>query len=80
MVLSQTSLTGTNGLRLTRVSSCCHHCPRRKNKPGRLKKSRYLSPTKRTGKRTRQVKCTGCGEYGHRTGSWRCAQTGTKKR
>ena len=53
----------------------------KKNKvPGRLKKSKYLFPTKRTRKRTRQVKCTGCGEYGHRTGSWRCALTGIKKR
>jgi hypothetical protein len=53
---------------------------KKKKPPGRLKKSRYLSPTERTGKRTRQVKCSGCGEYGHRTGSWRCAFTGTKKR
>jgi hypothetical protein len=26
------------------------------------------------------VKCDGCGEKGHRKGSWRCALTGTKKR
>jgi hypothetical protein len=48
--------------------------------PERLKKKRYLGPTERSGKATRQVKCPNCCEYGHRGRSWRCSQTGTKKR
>jgi len=46
---------------------------------GRQKKKRHLAPSERSGKATRQVKCPGCGEYGHRSRSWRCSLTGTKK-
>jgi hypothetical protein len=48
--------------------------------PGRKKKNRFLAATERTGKRTRQAQCNGCGEHDHRSGSWRCHLTGTKKR
>jgi hypothetical protein len=48
-------------------------------KQGRTKKNRHHGPFETTGKRTRQSKCKGCGEYGHREGSWRCSLTGTKK-
>jgi hypothetical protein len=48
--------------------------------PGRQKKNRFLSASERIGKRTRHVQCQGCKEFGHRSGSWRCALTGTKKR
>lgn len=47
---------------------------------GRQKKNRYLSCLERTGKATRQVRCEGCGELGHRKTSWKCSLTGTKKR
>jgi len=46
---------------------------------GRQKKKRHLAPSERSGKATRHVKCPGCGEYGHRSRSWRCSLTGTKK-
>ncbi|WVZ54516.1 LOW QUALITY PROTEIN: hypothetical protein U9M48_005302 [Paspalum notatum var. saurae] len=46
---------------------------------GRQRKNRIPSFLERNGKATRQVKCKGCGEYGHRSGSWRCSLTGTKK-
>ncbi|WVZ83224.1 hypothetical protein U9M48_030393 [Paspalum notatum var. saurae] len=47
---------------------------------GRQRKNRLLGPLERSGKATRQSKCYGCGEFGHRKGSWRCSLTGTKKR
>ncbi|KAJ1296491.1 hypothetical protein BS78_01G305000, partial [Paspalum vaginatum] len=46
---------------------------------GRQKKNRILPRIERSGKATRQVKCAGYGEKGHRRGSWRCPLTGTKK-
>lgn len=52
---------------------------KRNRPPGRQRKKRFLATNERTGKRTRQAKCSGCGEYGHRAGSWRCVLTGTKK-
>lgn len=52
----------------------------KKRAVGRQKKNRILSWLERSGKATRQVKCAGCGENGHRSGSWRCSLTGTKKR
>ncbi|WVZ88004.1 hypothetical protein U9M48_034566, partial [Paspalum notatum var. saurae] len=47
---------------------------------GRQRKNRIPSFLERSGKATRQVKCPGCGELGHRRGSWRCPLTGPKKR
>jgi len=47
---------------------------------GRQRKNRIPSCLERFGKATRQVKCDGCGERGHRKGSSRCPLTGTKKR
>jgi len=52
----------------------------KKRDPDRHKKKRHLAPSERSGKTTRHVKCPGCGEYGHRSGSRRCSLTGTKKR
>jgi len=52
----------------------------KKRGPGRQKKLRIKGAAERSGKATRQVKCPGCGESGHRQGSWRCHLTGTKKR
>lgn len=52
----------------------------KKRGPGRQKKLRTKPAAERSGKATRQVKCKGCGEHGHRQGSWRCHLTGTKKR
>jgi hypothetical protein len=52
----------------------------KKREPDRQKKKRHLTPSERSGKATRQVRCLACSEYGHRRGSWRCALTGTKKR
>jgi hypothetical protein len=46
---------------------------------GRTKKNRFFGPLERTGKRTRQVQCKGCQQYGHRSGSWRCPLTRVKK-
>jgi hypothetical protein len=47
---------------------------------GRQRKNRILSCLERSGKATRQAKCDGCGETGHRRGSSKCKLTGTKKR
>ncbi|KAJ1260918.1 hypothetical protein BS78_10G268700 [Paspalum vaginatum] len=47
---------------------------------GMQKKNRFLGPLERSGKATRQSKRQGCGELGHRKGSWRCSLTGTQKR
>ena len=58
----------------------CYPLDMKKREQGRQKKNRHLAPTERSGKATRHVKCLGCGEYGHRSGSWRCSLTGTKKR
>ena len=46
-------------------------CPpnMKKRDPVRQKKKRHLAPSERSGKATRQVKCPGCGEYGHRSRS-----------
>ena len=52
----------------------------KKKTTGRLRKKRILSCLERTGKATRQSKCDGCGELGHRKGSSNCPLTGTKKR
>ena len=52
----------------------------KKRGPGRQKKNRAKPPAERSGKATRQALCKGCGEHGHRQGSWRCSLTGTKKR
>ena len=53
----------------------------KKTRPlGRQKKKRHLALGERSGKATRQVKCPNDGEYGHRSGSWRCHLTCTKKR
>ena len=41
----------------------------KKRDPGRQKKKRHLAPSERSGKATRRIKCPGCGEYGHRSGS-----------
>jgi len=47
---------------------------------GRQRKNRILSALERIGNATRQVECEGCGELGHRRGSWKCQLTGTKKK
>jgi hypothetical protein len=52
----------------------------KKRGPRRQKKLRTKPIAERKGKATRQALCKGCGEYGHRQGSWRCQLTGTKKR
>jgi len=52
----------------------------KKRGPGKQKKNRAKPPAERSGKATRQALCKGCGEHGHRQGSWRCSLTGTKKR
>ena len=52
----------------------------KKKTAGRLRKKRILSCLERIGKATRQSKCEGCGELGHRKGSSNCPLTGTKKR
>jgi hypothetical protein len=57
----------------------CYPPDIQKRKPGR-EKSRFKAASETGGRARRQVKCTGCGEYGHRSGSWRCSLTGTKKR
>jgi hypothetical protein len=58
----------------------CHPPLGKKRGVGRQRKNRIPSCLERSGKATRQVRCEGCGELGHRRGSWRCALTGTKKR
>jgi hypothetical protein len=58
----------------------CYKPNMKKKGPGRQRKNRILAATERSGRATRQVKCTGCDEFGHRSGSWRCHLTGTKKR
>jgi hypothetical protein len=57
----------------------CYPPDIQKRKPGR-EKSRFKAASETGGRARRRVKCTGCGEYGHRSGSWRCSLTGTKKR
>lgn len=52
----------------------------KKRGPGRQVKNRKKPAAERSGKATRQSICKGCGETGHRQGSWRCSLTGTKKR
>jgi hypothetical protein len=47
---------------------------------GRQRKKMILSCLERIGKATRQSKCDGCGQLGHRKGSSNCPLTGTKKR
>ncbi|WVZ84976.1 hypothetical protein U9M48_031941, partial [Paspalum notatum var. saurae] len=47
---------------------------------GKQRKNRILGALERSGKTTRQSKCHGCGQLGHRKGSWRFSLTGTKKR
>jgi len=51
-----------------------------KRPPGRQRKNRILGCLERTGKATRQVTCKKCGELGHRAGTWKCPQSGIKKR
>ncbi|RLN16694.1 hypothetical protein C2845_PM02G27510 [Panicum miliaceum] len=46
---------------------------------GRQRKNRIPSCLERSGKAIRQVKCDGCGEKGHRRGSWKCHLTGKKR-
>lgn len=47
---------------------------------GRYRKSRMKSSLETGAKATRQVTCKACGELGHRSTSWRCPLSGTKKR
>ena len=58
--------------------SCTNN--KEKKKLGRERKKMYPRPFETTGRRTRQAKCKDCGEFGHRSGSWRCSLTGTRKR
>ncbi|KAJ1285275.1 hypothetical protein BS78_03G268000, partial [Paspalum vaginatum] len=78
-VWSQISQTRASGPTQIKVSPAYLPLARREELVDR-EKNRILSALERTGKATRQVTCKGCGELGHRQGSWRCGLTGTRKR